>query len=157
YASAQALSDDLNRWLRGEPIAARPVGPVVRLRMWATRKPALAGLSAALIVASIAGVIGVTWQWREAGSQRNQARVARDDAVHQEQTARKAEAEARSARDQAVANEKKAVDARAQAEQNAQIAGMQATLALNTIQDLVSQVQKGLHGPGLYDLKVALL
>ena len=56
YASAQALSDDLNRWLRGEPIAARPVGPVVRLRMWAKRKPALAGLSAALIVASIAGV-----------------------------------------------------------------------------------------------------
>ena len=47
------------------------------------------------------------------------------------------------ARDQAVASEKKAVAARAQAEQNAQIAGMQATLALNTIQDLVSQVQKG--------------
>ena len=43
YASAQALSDDLNRWLRGEPISARPVGPVVRLRMWAKRKPALAG------------------------------------------------------------------------------------------------------------------
>ena len=34
---------------------------------------------------------------------------------------------------------------------------MQATLALNTIQDLVSQVQKGLQGPGLYDLKAALL
>ena len=157
YASAQALSDDLNRWLRGEPIAARPVGPVVRLRMWAKRKPALAGLSAALIVASIAGVIGVTWQWREAVSQRNQAQIARDEAVHQEQTARKAEAEARIARDQAVASEKKAVAARAQAEQNAQIAGMQATLALNTIQDLVSQVQKGLQGPGLYDLKAALL
>ena len=73
YASAQALADDLNRWLRGEPIAARPVGPVVRLRMWAKRKPALAGLSAALIAASIAGVIGITWQWREAVSQRNQA------------------------------------------------------------------------------------
>ena len=39
YASAQALADDLNRWLRGEPIAARPVGPIVRLRMWAKRKP----------------------------------------------------------------------------------------------------------------------
>jgi tetratricopeptide (TPR) repeat protein/tRNA A-37 threonylcarbamoyl transferase component Bud32 len=157
YASAQALADDLNRWLRGEPIAARPVGPVVRLRMWAKRKPALAGLSAALIVASIAGVIGVTWQWREAVSQRNQAQIARDAAIRQEQTARKAEAEARTARDQAVASEKKAVAARAQAEQNAQIAGMQATLALNTIQDLVSQVQKGLQGPGLYDLKAALL
>ena len=34
---------------------------------------------------------------------------------------------------------------------------MQATLSLNTIQDLVSQVQKGLQQPGLYDLKAALL
>jgi tetratricopeptide (TPR) repeat protein/tRNA A-37 threonylcarbamoyl transferase component Bud32 len=157
YASTQALCDDLNRWLRGEPIAARPVGPVVRLRMWARRKPALAGLSAALIVASIGGIIGVTWQWREAVSQRNQAQSARDDALRQEQAARKAEAEARAARDQAVASEKAAVAARGQAEQNAQIAGMQATLALNTIQDLVSQVQQGLQGPGLYDLKTALL
>jgi tetratricopeptide (TPR) repeat protein len=49
------------------------------------------------------------------------------------------------------------VTARAQAEQYAQVAGMQATLALNTIQDLVSQVQKGLQAPGLYDLKTALL
>ena len=157
YASAQALSDDLNRWLRGEPITARPVSPVTRLRMWAKRKPALAGLSAALIVASIAGLIGVTWQWREAVSQRNQAQIARDQAVRQEQTARKAEAEARIARDHAVASEKNTIAARAQAEQNAQIAGMQATLALNTIQDLVSQVQKGLQGPGLYELKAALL
>jgi tetratricopeptide (TPR) repeat protein/tRNA A-37 threonylcarbamoyl transferase component Bud32 len=157
YASAQALADDLNRWLRGEPIAARPVGQVVRFRMWARRKPALAGLSAALVVASIAGVIGVTWQWREAVSQRNQAQIARDQAVLQEQTARRAEAGARIARDQALASEKSAVTARAQAEQNAQIAGMQATLALNTIQDLVSQVQKGLQVPGLYDVKAALL
>ena len=157
YLSAQALADDLNRWLRGEPIAARPVGPVVRLRMWAKRKPALAGLSAALIVASIAGVIGVTWQWREAVTQRNQARVSRDEAVHQEQTARKAETEAGIARDQAVASEQKAVAAQALAQQNAQIAGTQATLAINTIQDLVSQVQKGLQGPGLYDIKAGLL
>jgi tetratricopeptide (TPR) repeat protein len=164
YATAQALSDDLNRWLRGEPIEARPVGPIVRLRMWAKRKPAMAGLSAALIAASIAGVIGITWQWREAVSQRNQARIARDEAVLQEQSARKAEAQASIARDQAVsseknavASEKKAVAARAQAEQNAQVAGMQATLALNTIQDLVSQVQKGLQGPGLYDIKAAML
>ncbi len=157
YASARALSDDLGRWLRGEPITARPIGPAVRLRMWARRKPALAGLSAALVVGSIAGVIGVTSQWREAVSQRNQARIARDDAVRQEQAARRAEAEATVARDQAVASETKAVAARAQAEQNAQVAGMQATLALNTIQDLVGQVQKGLQGPGLYDLRTALL
>jgi tetratricopeptide (TPR) repeat protein/tRNA A-37 threonylcarbamoyl transferase component Bud32 len=157
YVGAQALRDDLNRWLHGEPIAARPVGPMQRLRMWAKRKPALAGVSAALIVAMIAGMVGVTWQWREAVSQRNQAREARDDAVRQEQAARAAEAAAAAARDRALASEDKAVAARAQAEQNAQIAGIQATLALNTIQDLITRVRTGLEAPGLYELKAALL
>ena len=78
-------------------------------------------------------------------------------AVHQEQAARKAEAEAEAVARPGRRQREKAVAARAQAEQNAQIAGMQATLALNTIQDLVSQVQKGIQGPGLYDLKTALL
>src|SRR5262249_46587141 len=55
------------------------------------------------------------------------------------------------------ASEKAAQAARTQAEQNAQIAGTQATLALVTIQDVVNQVKQGGHGPGLDDLKAALL
>lgn len=157
YASAQALSDDLNRWLRGEPIAARPVGPIVRLRMWAKRKPALAGLSAALMVASILGVIGITWQWREAVSQRNKAQIARDQALSSERVARTAEADAKLSRDAAIASEKKAVVARAEAEQNAFIAGRQATLALNTIQDMIVQVRTNLVGRDLFDVKTKLL
>ncbi len=150
YASAQALSDDLNRWLRGEPIAARPVGPIVRLRMWGRRKPALAGLSVALVLASIAGLIGVTWQWREAVFQKNEAIVARDAAVREEAAARKAESEAKSARDAAQA-------ARAEAEQNAQLATKQATLALNTIQEFITKVRTDLQGPGLQEVKTAIL
>ncbi|MDB5349086.1 MAG: serine/threonine protein kinase [Planctomycetota bacterium] len=164
YASAQALSDDLNRWLRGEPIAARPVGPVVRLRMWAKRKPALAGLSAALIAASILGVIGITWQWREAVAQRNKAQVARDEAMASEKAARNAETKAKTARDEAVASEtkavaseKQAIAARALAEQNAMIAGKQATLALNSIQDMIVQVRTNLNGRDLFDVKTTLL
>jgi tetratricopeptide (TPR) repeat protein/tRNA A-37 threonylcarbamoyl transferase component Bud32 len=164
YASAQALSDDLNRWLRGEPISARPVGPVVRLRMWAKRKPALAGLSAALILATIAGAVGVAWQWREAVAQRNKAQLARDEAVASETMARSAETKARTARDEAVASEKRAVTsekqavaARALAEENARIAGMQATLALNSIQDIIVQVRTNLNGRDLFDVKTKLL
>jgi len=42
YASAEALADDLERFARGEALAARPPSPVARLQRWARREPALA-------------------------------------------------------------------------------------------------------------------
>ena len=48
YASAQALADDLDRYLDGEPIVARPLGPLGRLSRWARRRPALAATAVAL-------------------------------------------------------------------------------------------------------------
>src|SRR5262249_46512303 len=55
YASAAALGDDLQRWLRGEPIQARPVGRCQRALKWARRRPAIAALSALLVVVFLAG------------------------------------------------------------------------------------------------------
>lgn len=53
YGSALALAEDLERWIRGEPILARPVARVERLWKWARRKPLLATLWLALTVLTI--------------------------------------------------------------------------------------------------------
>ncbi len=44
YASAEALAQDLERWLAGEPIEARPTGPWERAVKWVKRRPALAAV-----------------------------------------------------------------------------------------------------------------
>ena len=55
YESAQALADDLGRWLRGEPIVARPVGRVEKAVKWCRRNPLLATTAASLAAALIVG------------------------------------------------------------------------------------------------------
>ena len=45
YQSAQAVADDLERFLRHEPIQARPLSPAERLVRWGRRRPAWAALS----------------------------------------------------------------------------------------------------------------
>jgi serine/threonine protein kinase len=63
YPSAVALADDLERWLRREPIEAQPVGPIGRVHRWCQREPVLATLGAVIMLclaaATLASLVAV--------------------------------------------------------------------------------------------------
>jgi hypothetical protein len=77
YASADDLAQDLENWLSGKPITARPIGRIERLRMWTFRHPALAGLAAMVVLSVTLGLAGVLWQWTEAVQARKAETAAR--------------------------------------------------------------------------------
>src|SRR5262245_26789333 len=65
YSSAAELGADLNRFLRGEPIKARPTSSRERAWKWAKRRPTVAALLVTLAVLLIAGVSAITLLWRQ--------------------------------------------------------------------------------------------
>lgn len=69
YASALALAEDLERWLRHEPILARPASVVEQCRRWAFRNPLSAGLIG-VALCSLLGTVFVlvhsNWKIRDA-------------------------------------------------------------------------------------------
>jgi hypothetical protein len=60
YGSAEALAEDLDRWLRHEPILARPATWRKRVGKWARRRPAIAALVATSALLLLALAIGAT-------------------------------------------------------------------------------------------------
>jgi tetratricopeptide (TPR) repeat protein len=86
YATAGQLADDLDRFLRDEPISARAVGPAERGLKWARRRPsqaALAGLGAMTLIGSLGGLLT-----HQAALQVQVDRANRAVEVAQEQRAR---------------------------------------------------------------------
>ncbi len=58
YGSAELLADDLDRWLNGEPIQARPVHVAEKLASWCRRKPAFAASLLLILILLVVVVVG---------------------------------------------------------------------------------------------------
>ena len=101
YAGGRALAEDLERWLAGEPIAARPVGQAARLRMWCRRNPMPAASATGAVLAVLAGLFGATWGWLESTRQAEFARRMERESSRQADLAIRREGDARTARAEA--------------------------------------------------------
>jgi serine/threonine protein kinase/formylglycine-generating enzyme required for sulfatase activity len=75
YASAQALADDLRRFLSGEPIKARPVSPLERALKWVRRRPAAAGLLGAAVLGVVLLAAFLGWDAARERASRAEALV----------------------------------------------------------------------------------
>lgn len=102
YPSAQALADELSRYLVGEPIEARPISALARSWRWCCRNPVVAGLASTAVLLLIAGtIISGLFSW-EASQNASQAKknfetseIQRKRADTNFQTAKARELEAR--------------------------------------------------------------
>jgi len=94
-ASARELAEDLERWLDGKPILARPVSTTERLWKYARRHPVTSMLIGMLLLTFTLGSGGIFWQWRQAVAARAGLQVALGVAKQNEDEALKSEDYAR--------------------------------------------------------------
>src|SRR5947209_4147706 len=83
YGTAEELADDLGRYLRREPIRARPAGRVERAWRWCRRNPRTAALGAVTGLALLAALASADGRARE-------QRRAADEARGRERTQQRA-------------------------------------------------------------------
>jgi len=67
YSTAKLLSEELQRFIEGRPILARPIGRVQKAWRWCRREPAVASLLSLSLLLVIGLVVGTGWAYlREA-------------------------------------------------------------------------------------------
>jgi WD40 repeat protein/tRNA A-37 threonylcarbamoyl transferase component Bud32 len=123
YGSAEALAEDLERWLKGEPIKARRSGVVERAAKWAKRRPAIAALTALVVLVTCLGVGGIVWNWQNARAMERKAldlAATQAAAWRHATSAQEREASARQSAEQALAKETEARAAEKKAKEQAE-------------------------------------
>jgi len=119
YQSALDFAEDLRRWRAREPLRARPVGRIERVRRWMQRNPALAGSAAAIVVLLLAASALLSYGLGAAGRAdvESELRTAAEDARGRAETERaRAEAERARADEARAALEQSQADRRLAAE-----------------------------------------
>jgi tetratricopeptide (TPR) repeat protein/tRNA A-37 threonylcarbamoyl transferase component Bud32 len=73
YQTMAELKEDLNRYLHGEVILARPAGAAARTGKWIRRHPAAASVAGVLIVSALAIALNWVWSMGQIVKERNRA------------------------------------------------------------------------------------
>jgi WD40 repeat protein len=94
YASAEALADDLRRFLENKPILARPSGAWEWLFKWARRQPMVAALLLTLALVIVGGLVGMSILYVRAEVLRQRAIEAREKVAKEKEAAEQARKEA---------------------------------------------------------------
>ncbi len=151
YQSCKELAEDLRRYVRGEPILARPISHWERLTRWCRRNPKIAWPTAVASFFVIATTVVSLSAWRVTAAQAIVIANERDEAQDQRDEAQKQRNEADKQR--IIANQQQAL-----AEENAELAIKQANLALQNIQFVVTDVDTKLaQQPGSSEIRIAIM
>ncbi len=158
YEDADALADDLRRFVAGEPISARPITRVERVIRWSRRKPKQAALVATAI--GLGGILMIGGPATAAiiNSQKKEVVKAKQVAEKNEQDAQIARKQAEENARQAAMNAQLAQENEAKADRNAEVALDQQKNAVDALKSLVFEVQRTMQDkPQLRALRQSLL
>ena len=87
YATARQLADDMQRFLQGAPIEARPVSRLERAWQWCKRSPGIASLTSAIVLILLAGIVASLFAAMDAYGRVEEMELAMEQVTEQQKEA----------------------------------------------------------------------